>query len=70
MSLTQLFTDICQWFIPKWEQNQLENGEKKRNQSRALSQSEIITIIIYFPQSGYRTFKWFHEKHVCNILTK
>ena len=73
MSLTQLFTDVddfCQWFIPKWEQNQLENGEKKRNRSRALSQSEIITIIIHFHQSGYRTFKWFYEKHVCKILTK
>jgi len=73
MSLTQLFTDIddfCQWFIPKWEKNQLENGHKKRNRPRALSQSEIITIIIHFHQSGYRTFKWFYEKHVCKILKK
>ena len=73
MSLTQLLTDVddfCQGFIPKWEQNQLENGERKRNRSRALSQSEIIMIIIHFHPSGYHTFKWFYEKYVCKILTK
>jgi len=73
MSLTQLFSDVddfCQWFTPEWEKNQLENGNKKRNRPRALSQSEIITIIIHFHQSGYRTFKWFYEKHVCKILNK
>jgi hypothetical protein len=34
MILTQLFSDIddfCQWFIPKWEKNLLEQGIKKRN---------------------------------------
>lgn len=26
--------------------------------------SEIITIIVYYQQSGYRNFKWFYQKHV------
>jgi hypothetical protein len=60
MSLTQLFSDIddfCQGFTPEWKKNLLEQGVKKRNRPRALSQSEIITIVIHFHQSGYRTFK-------------
>ncbi len=32
---------------------------------RSLHDSEVITIIIAFHQSGYRTFKHFYEKHVC-----
>ncbi len=32
---------------------------------RSLHDSEVMTIIIAFHQSGYRTFKHFYEKHVC-----
>jgi hypothetical protein len=71
MSLTQLFSDIddfCQGFTPEWKKNLLEQGVKKRNRPRALSQSEIITIVIHFHQSGYRIFKWYYQKYVCKIL--
>lgn len=73
MSLTRLFSDVddfCLWFTPEWEKTQIENGEKKRNRPRALSHSEIMTIVIHFHQSGYRTFKWYYEKYVCKTLAK
>ena len=73
MSLTQLFCDVddfCNVFIPEWEKTQIENGKKKRNRPRALSHSEIMTIVIHFHESGYRTFKWYYEKYVCKTLAK
>ena len=71
MNLTQLFCDaddFCQHFIAEWEKNQLENGHIKRQRKRSLSTSEIITIIVSYHQSGYKTFKWFYERHVCQRL--
>jgi len=73
MSLTRLFCDVddfCQWFMVEWEKTQIEDGTKKRRRSRSLSHSEIITIIIFYHQSGYKTFKWFYERHVCKRMQK
>ncbi len=36
-----------------------------RGRPRSLHDSEVMTIIIAFHQSGFRTFKHFYEKHVC-----
>ncbi len=36
-----------------------------RGRPRSLHPSEVMTILIAFHQSGYRTFKHFYEKHVC-----
>lgn len=71
MSLTRLFCDaddFCQWFIAEWEKTLIEDGTKKRLRKRSLSQSEIITIIVHYHQSGYKTFKWFYEKYVCKRM--
>ncbi len=73
MSLTRLFCDaddFCQWFIAEWEKTQIEDGAKKRRRQRSLSHSEIITIIVFYHQSGYKTFKWFYEKYVCKNMTQ
>lgn len=73
MSLTRLFCDaddFCQWFIAEWEKTQIEDGAKKRRRKRGLSHSEIITIIVFYHQSGYKTFKWFYERYVCKRLKK
>jgi hypothetical protein len=72
MSLLELFCnvdDFCQVFEPKWEQHQLENGLRQRKRKSRMSLSEIITIIIHFHQSNYRTFKAYYTKHVCKHLT-
>ena len=73
MSLTRLFCDaddFCQGFIAEWKKTQLEDGSKKRHRKRSLSHSEIITIIVFYHQSGYKTFKWFYERYVCERLNK
>jgi hypothetical protein len=71
MSLTRLFCDVddfCQWFIAEWEKVQITDGTKKRLRKRSLSHSEIITIIVFYHQSGYKTFKWFYERYVCKRM--
>lgn len=67
MKLTQLFCDVddfCQSFILEWQKNQITSGEKKRNRPHRMSFSEMITLLVYYHQSGYRTFKWFYQNHV------
>lgn len=66
-SLLELFCDVddfCQVFEPIWNQQQLTNGEKKRQRARALSISEIMTILIAFHQSHYRDFKAYYCEQV------
>lgn len=67
MSLLELFCDVddfCQVFLPIWEQKQLQDGTRKRLRQTQLSISEIMTIMILFHQSNYRTFKAFYLKYV------
>ena len=69
MNVTQIFCDaddFCQGFIPNWEQRQLEPDEKTKTRTRARSvcESEIITLVVCYHLSGYRTFKWFYQRLV------
>jgi len=69
MNVTQIFCDaddFCQGFIPDWEQRQLEPEEKTKTRARARSvcESEIITLVVCYHLSGYRTFKWFYQRLV------
>ena len=71
MSLLELFVsvdDFCQVFLPFWENKLLADGSKKRCRAGQLRMSEIMTIIIYFHQSHYRTFKAYYTEHVCQQL--
>ena len=71
MSLLELFVsvdDFCQVFLPFWEKKLIEEGSRKRQRARQLSVSEIMTILIYFHQSQYRTFKAYYREHVCQHL--
>jgi IS5 family transposase len=66
-SLLELFCDVddfCQDFLPIWDQHLLASGEKKRQRSRSLTISEIMTILIAFHQSHYRTFKAYYCEQV------
>jgi hypothetical protein len=68
MSVLELFCavdDFCRHFEPRWQQHCLSDGVKKRNRRRELALSEIMTILILFHQSHYRTFKAFYQEHVC-----
>ena len=67
MSLVETFCsvdDFCQLFEPHWERMQLQSGLCQRKRKSRLSLSEVMTIIIHFHQSGYRTFKNYYQNHV------
>ena len=71
MSLVDLFChvdDFCQEFEPQWQQFLLAKGLSKRKRKASLALSEIMTIIIHFHQSNYRTFKAYYNKYVCKHL--
>jgi len=65
MSILELFCDVddfCQAFAqqPQWPQL----GRGKRGPQPGLSLSEVMTIMIHFHQSHYRTFKAYYTEHV------
>jgi len=64
MSLVETFCSVynfCQLFEPHWEQMQLQSGFRQRRRKPQLSLSEVMTIVIHFHQSGYRTFKSYYQ---------
>ena len=56
--------DFAKVFLPKLHQQMLTTGEKKRLKPSRLSVSEIMTLIILFHQSDYRTLKHFYLDYV------
>ena len=60
-----LIDDFCKIFFPKWEKYLIDNSIKRRNRKSRISQSEIMTILILFHQSDFRTFKHFYIGYVC-----
>ncbi|MGZ3638327.1 MAG: IS982 family transposase [Ktedonobacterales bacterium] len=66
MSILDLYCSVdafWQQFAPLWEREQIAAGRCRRRATR-LHPSEIITILILFQQSGYRTFKGFYTQYV------
>lgn len=66
LDLEALFCSVdafWQVFEPVWERELLAAGRKRRRATR-LHPSEIMTIVILFQQSGYRTFKAFYTQYV------
>lgn len=66
MSLLALFCDVDD-FWQEWQAQQAKglapvSGQRRRQPS--LSESEIMTIVIHFHQSGYRDFKDYYIKYV------
>ena len=73
MSLVETFSDVddfCQYFEPRWEKFLLKSGLRQRRRAGNLSLSEIMTIMIHFHQSGYRTFKGYYLRHVQKYLSE
>ena len=71
MDLVELFCDIDDFykqFEPRWKQTLIDNGEKIAIKKSTLHPSEIMTIVIEFHRSNYRTFKHFYKKHVLKNL--
>jgi len=57
--------DFCQSFEPTYQTLQLTSATRRRHRQSALALSEVMTIIVWFQQSGYRTFKDYYRKEVC-----
>lgn len=71
MNIVPLFCDIhdfCQDFEPLMNGHLIEEGKKKRHRKGTLHLSEVMTLIVAFHQSGYRTFKHYYQRHVCVYL--
>ncbi|HEU5227280.1 MAG TPA: IS982 family transposase [Ktedonobacteraceae bacterium] len=66
MSLLELFCDVDDFllrFEPQWKASQLQAG-KQRERAGQLCPSEVMTILIHFHQSHYRTFKAYYTEYV------
>ena len=63
MSILDLYCSVdAFWrhFEPLWERELLASGQRRRRRATRLHPAEILTILILFQQSGYRTFKGFY----------
>jgi hypothetical protein len=72
MCVTELFCsvdDFWKAFVQEWNKHLLDSSKPKRGPDPELTESEMMTIVILFHQSGYRTFKHFYQ-YVSNNLKK
>lgn len=67
MSILELFCsvdDFWQQFAPKWQSELLAAGQRQRLRATQMHPSEMMTIVILFQQSHYRTFKAYYTEYV------
>lgn len=64
VTLFYLIDEFCVEFEPKWRTSRIASGERQRNKPCRMTLSEILTIIVHFHQSDYRTFKRYYTEHV------
>lgn len=72
MDLTDLYCsvdDFWKSFKGEWDKHLINRGTSKRGPEPELTISEMMTIVILFHQSNYRTFKHFYF-YVCDYLGK
>lgn len=70
-ALLHMFCDIddfCKLFEPAFEEHLLESGTHQRRRRPQLSLSEIMTILVHFHRTSYRTFKAYYTGHVLKHL--
>lgn len=72
MTRLQIFCEIddfCLWFVPVWESRMLPPADRKlRRRDAQLCLSEVMTILVVFHRSNYRTFKHFYQEYVEVVL--
>lgn len=56
--------DFCQEFEPELNRKLLTEGKRKRNRRSGMTLSEVMTVVVLFQTSGYRTFKDFYLKQI------
>ena len=73
MSLLELFCnvdDYCQEYQQWISKKAVANAKKKPGPKPKMSQSEIMTIVILFHQSGFRNFKHYYTSYVAKYLSQ
>ena len=70
MNIITLFCNIDDFFLAyeKWQATHClpeTTTPETRGRRRKLHPSEVMTILIAFHESGYRTLKHFYQRHVC-----
>ena len=73
MGIIALFCDIDDFLLrfEAWLQTNAlppPDAEKKRKRTRRMHTSEVMTLLVYFHQSKYRTFKAYYLKEVSEQL--
>ena len=69
MPIISLFSEIDDFFLAFEKQMMpqslpVSDSAKKRRRTRCLHTSEVMTILVDFHQSRYRSFKHYYQKHV------
>ena len=73
MDMLRLFYDcdeFCREFLPRLPTYQIPAGTGPRPGESRLSVSEVMTILLLFQTSGFRTLKTFYLQHVCRYLPR
>jgi len=60
--------DFCKVFSRFWRKQLISNGGSRWIKPSSLCLSEVMTIMIFFHISRYRTFKDYYIKHVCQHM--
>lgn len=75
MSILELFCsvdDFWMQFAPQWQSELLSVGKLHRVRATQMYPSEMMTILILFQQSHYRTFKAYYteyvQRHLCSVF--
>src|SRR5215510_9160620 len=56
--------DFCKAFEPVYVRHLLHIGQRHRTRQTALALSELLTLLVYFHWSHYRTFKHYYTEYV------
>jgi hypothetical protein len=67
MSILELFCSVDDFwlrFAPQWQGELLAAGKRERLRTTQMHPSEMMTILILFQQSHYRTFKAYYTEYV------
>jgi hypothetical protein len=56
--------DVCKAFEPVYHRHLLHSGQRHRTRQPALTLSEIMTLLVAFHGSHYRTFKHYYTTYV------
>ena len=65
VELYVIIDDFCKHFMPKLNRLLKNNGSKTRIRGGMLSMSELVLILVLFPHSEYKCFKWYYMYKVC-----